>query len=132
MSKKIYLMIALLALVAIVITLVSVNAIRTLNNDAELLGFRTNRLVALLQMDTIIKNRTIGLLRIMVQEDPRRIAEIESSVFNPTLELMNTELQNYTSNTPAGAGREMQEYPVNIKKHWDLFVEETRKAVEMA
>ncbi len=132
MSRKIYSIIGLLVLVAVLITAVSVYGISRINESTEQLGRLANRSVNLNRIDRIALSRSLAAVRIIVASSPTRIKEIVDTMFLPTEREMEEELADYVSNFPENPTDEMRSHPVTIKSFWDEYVKITKDLADMA
>ncbi len=132
MSKKIFGVVILLVVVAIIITVVSVLGIGWINQSTEQLGRLAARSVNLTVMDRILQQRAEATLRIIINTDPALIQRNIEERFIPSERAMDAELASYAGNFPVDATEEMRQRPGEIKKRWDAYVAATAKVAELA
>lgn len=132
MSKKIYCIIALLVLVSVIITGVSVYGIGQINESTKELAGVSNRSINLNRVDRIALQRALAAIRVIVATSPERIKQIQDTMFAPTERDMEAELADYVANFPDNPSDELKSRPVRIKAFWDEYVKATTRVAEMA
>ena len=132
MAGKIYSIVGLLVLIAVIITGVSIYGIGRINDSAEQLGRMGNRAVALNRVDRVSLARAEGVARTIVATTPEEIKEVIDTMFLPSERDMETELKNYTDNLPANANEEQKAVTGRVRALWGDYVKATADVAAMA
>ena len=132
MKGKIYSIIGLLVLVAVVIMGVSIYGIMQINESVTVLNLASKRAIDLNEINTLAMTRSAGTLRIILAATPERRREITEEYLTASETRMNTVVVDYQNNMPADAPEEMQSRPRRIREFWGEYVKNTSEVVELA
>ncbi len=118
LSRKIYLIISLLIVIAAGITVVAVLGITRLNTATSTLGIIGNINTNLANIDSYVVRRPEATLRIMTVSDPNKRASVEKEIFRPLEAKMAEELLSYERNSRMTGSAELQRRPALVKNLW--------------
>ncbi|MCC8108206.1 MAG: methyl-accepting chemotaxis protein [Planctomycetes bacterium] len=131
-SKKIYGVVALLILLAVVIMGLALSSINTLSNLVEEMVALGNRSAALNNIDKAILDRTIITREINSATDEETMAALIRDRFKETEDNVALYLQVYEENIPADAEPAMRQTTAQLGSLWEKFVVESHRVGDLA
>ncbi len=131
-SKKIYGVVGLLILLAVLIMGLALSSIRTLSGLVEEMVALGNRSAALNNIDKAILDRTIITREINSATDEEAIAALIRDRFGETEENVTRYLEVYKENIPENADMAMRQTAGQLGDLWEKFVVESRRVGELA
>ncbi len=132
MAGKIYSIVGLLVLIAILITGVSIWGITSISESTEQLGQISNRSIALNRVNGVSLARAEGVARIIVASTPEHVKEVVDTMFRPSEQDMEIELKNYADNLPDTPDETQRTAVGRIRALWNEYVKTTNDVAEMA
>jgi methyl-accepting chemotaxis protein len=129
MKGKIYGVIALLVVVALIIIGNAINGIMDINASAQQLGRFAKRAGNLLVMETALRDRLTGSLRTILADNPERIKEINDTILQPSEKAMDAEIEGYRTNLPVDAPPDMLARPEKMREMWGEYLKITAEVV---
>ena len=132
MTGKIYSIVGLLVLIAVIITGVSIWGITSINDSTERLGRMSNRSIAINRVDRVSLARAEGVARIIVASTPEHVKEVVDTMFRPSERDMEIELKNYVDNLPENPDDTQRGAAGRVRALWNDYVKATNEVAEMA
>ncbi|MDR3211244.1 MAG: methyl-accepting chemotaxis protein, partial [Planctomycetota bacterium] len=132
MSKKIFTIIFILLLVAVVILGVGLYSITRLNSVLELTELRSGQSNALHTIDRTFLSRRIAIDSMLLTNNNDEIKRIFDGEFKDTEIVMASEIADYASNLPPGSTQEVMARPGRIKVLWDEYVNVTAQVADFS
>jgi hypothetical protein len=124
MSKKIFSIVILLIVVAVVIMCLGLYSINTLNEQMESTGRLAQRSVAMNQMDRTMVERRLAIFTLINETEPDRINAANKAA-QDTEPAFAAILARYKDNFPVPIPPEMASRANTIQKLWDDYVKVT-------
>ncbi len=132
MAKKIYSIIIVMLVVAVIIVAVGLYSINQLHGSMVTLSDQASRLISLRSIDRIALERRILASDIIQSVDEKQMQSWIDNEMKGFETAMEQEIQNYQAHFPQPITREQTAYVDTIRAYWKTYVDETNRVAGLS